>query len=254
MVQLCAQWCAERSTTAKPLSARYVCVTSVHGVMTAQGDPEFAKVLNKADISTPDGMPIVWALRSFGCKSQQRVYGPTLMLEICRSATEHGRRIFLYGGHEESLRSLAEKLRARFPALQIVGAYAPPFRPLTAQEERRVQRQIRDSDADLVFVGMSTPKQEKWMYEHLLCFPGVTLVGVGAAFDFHSGRKRQAPEWMQRNGLEWLFRLASEPTRLWRRYLLLAPRFLPLWAKQKIRFQRSAPTGFDGGNPEHLRR
>ncbi len=180
-------------------------------------------------------MPVVWALRSFGYRNQQRVYGPTLMLEICRRAAALGHRVFFYGGREETLFALKERLINRFPELQIGGAYSPPFRELTSEEERSVQAQIRESDADIVFVGISTPKQERWMCEHQYGFPGLTLIGVGAAFDFLAGRVRQAPGWMQRNGLEWLFRLMTEPDRLWRRYLLTTPQFLPLWAKQKWR-------------------
>jgi N-acetylglucosaminyldiphosphoundecaprenol N-acetyl-beta-D-mannosaminyltransferase len=236
---LCQQWSQERRI-APSNRARYICVTSVHGIIMARDDAEIAKTLNEADIATPDGMPLVWAMRSFGWRHQQRVYGPALMLEICRDAARSGQRIFLYGGRDETLSALKAKLQERFPELIIAGAFAPPFRPLTLQEDETVQSMIRESDADLVFVGISTPKQEKWMYEHRSCFPGLTMVGVGAAFDFHAGRTRQAPPWMQRNGLEWLFRLAVEPRRLWRRYLLITPRFLPLWAMQKLRTRKPA--------------
>ncbi len=232
VVQLCEEWAAERRQ--HPLArARYICVTSVHGVIMAQDDPEVARVINQADIATPDGMPVVWAIRSFGHSEQQRVYGPTLMLEICKNSERTGDRIFLYGGRADTLPVLQEKLLEKFPGLAIAGSYSPPFRALTAQEDASVIQHIRDSQADIVFVGISTPKQEKWMYEHRDSFPGVTLIGVGAAFDFHAGRTRQAPSWMQRNGLEWLFRLLSEPARLWRRYLLITPRFIPLWARQR---------------------
>lgn len=233
VVALCRDWAAERRVA--PISrARYICVTSVHGVIMAQDDPEVAKYLNEADIATPDGMPVVWALRSFGHSQQQRVYGPTLMLEICRSAEQNGDRIFLYGGRQDTLPLLVDSLLDKFPRLRIAGSYSPPFRPLTAEEDQAVCDSIAESQADIVFVGISTPKQERWMYEHRGCFPGVTLIGVGAAFDFHAGRTKQAPSWMQRNGLEWLFRLSSEPGRLWRRYLLITPRFIPLWARQRF--------------------
>jgi N-acetylglucosaminyldiphosphoundecaprenol N-acetyl-beta-D-mannosaminyltransferase len=203
--------------------------------MMAQDDRKVAQILNDADVATPDGMPVVWALRSFGCRKQQRVYGPTLMLEICRRAAETGQRIFLYGGREDTLPLLISRLQNQFPRLLIAGSYSPPFRPLTEAEEEDVQYHINSSDADIVFVGISTPKQEKWMHEHRHCFSGVTMIGVGAAFDFHAGRTKQAPGWMQRRGLEWLFRLLMEPARLWKRYLLITPRFLPLWAMQKLR-------------------
>jgi N-acetylglucosaminyldiphosphoundecaprenol N-acetyl-beta-D-mannosaminyltransferase len=192
-------------------------------------------ILNYADIATPDGMPLVWALRSFGAKEQKRVYGPTLMLHLCESAARNGHRIFLYGGREECLHDLRARLEDRFPGLRIVGSFSPPFRPLNPEETEGIRQRIRDSEADLVFVGISCPKQERWMYENREALPGVVMIGVGAAFDFHAGRVRQAPVWIQRNGLEWLFRLAMEPARLWRRYLLVTPRFLPLWALQLLR-------------------
>ncbi len=234
VITLCAQWAAERKQTRSP-AGRYICVTSVHGIMTAHDDPEMAKILNEADIATPDGMPVVWALRSFGAKNQQRVYGPTLMLGICAAAAESGMRVFLYGGHAAALPVLEARLRKQFPGLAIAGSYSPPFRALTPHEDEQVIGMIRDSRADLVFVGIGTPKQEKWMYGHRRRLPGVTLIGVGAAFDFHAGRTSQAPGWMQGSGLEWLFRLVAEPRRLWKRYLLVTPRFLPLWALQKLR-------------------
>ncbi|HLK67798.1 MAG TPA: WecB/TagA/CpsF family glycosyltransferase [Bryobacteraceae bacterium] len=236
VAQYCAQWIAERGASSAVDRARYICVTSVHGIITAQDEPEVCEILNGADIATPDGMPVVWALRSFGEKQQQRVYGPTLMLHLCESAALHGHRIFLYGGVEESLRQLRARLEQRIPGIQIVGEYSPPFRELTPDENAQVERQILASGADLVFVGISTPKQERWMRAHRATLPGVVMVGVGAAFDFHAGRVRQAPPWMQRRGLEWFFRLWMEPARLWRRYVLVTPRFLPLWAMQWIRF------------------
>jgi N-acetylglucosaminyldiphosphoundecaprenol N-acetyl-beta-D-mannosaminyltransferase len=236
VVQLCAQWAAERRAgTGLTNRGRYITITSVHGLIEAQDKPELKRIFNEADIATPDGMPVVWAVRSFGHRKQQRVYGPTLMLNICRNAAITGDRIFLYGGREDTLPVLTERLLQQFPTLQIAGSYSPPFRPLTPEEDASVQNQIRASNADIVFVGISTPKQEKWMYEHRSCFPGVTMLGVGAAFDFHAGRTKQAPAWMQRNGLEWLFRLFMEPARLWKRYLVMTPRFLPLWAMQLLR-------------------
>jgi N-acetylglucosaminyldiphosphoundecaprenol N-acetyl-beta-D-mannosaminyltransferase len=233
VVACCRGWIGERRAGKNGPVARYICITSVHGVITARDDREVQHILNAADIATPDGMPLVWALRSFGVKEQQRVYGPTLMLHLCADAAREGHRVFLYGGREESLRELRRRLQARFPELQIVGAYSPPFRPLTPGEDEDVERRIHESAADVVFVGISTPKQERWMYNHRHRFPGVVMVGVGAAFDFHAGRVRQAPPWMQRGGLEWVFRLWMEPQRLWQRYLLVTPRFLPLWAIQR---------------------
>jgi N-acetylglucosaminyldiphosphoundecaprenol N-acetyl-beta-D-mannosaminyltransferase len=219
-------------------SGRYICVTSVHGVISSVLDPAIRQVINNADIVTPDGMPLVWALRSFGVRGQTRVYGPNLMLAACRRAAELGHRIFLYGGHGETLDLLERNLLAQFPGLQIAGRYSPPFRPLTAEESTDVRRMITDCQADVIFVGLSTPKQEQWMAQYRELLPGVVLVGVGAAFNFHAGTVKQAPSWMQRKGLEWLFRLFAEPQRLWKRYLLVTPLFLPLWAMQKVRILR----------------
>ncbi|MES1262594.1 MAG: WecB/TagA/CpsF family glycosyltransferase [Acidobacteriota bacterium] len=245
---VCAGWIENRAAAR---AARYICVTSVHGVMEARKDSSLRAVFNEADIATPDGMPVVWALRSFGFPEQQRVYGPTLMLTLCEQAEQRGHRIFLYGGRPEALEALGVHLRERFPRLVIAGSYSPPFRPLTVQEELSVRREIATAAPDLLFVGISTPKQERWMAEHRACFPGVVMAGVGAAFDFHAGRVRQAPGWMQRRGLEWLFRLTMEPTRLWKRYILVTPLFLPCWALQKLRMSlghagRSGDAGTNG--------
>jgi N-acetylglucosaminyldiphosphoundecaprenol N-acetyl-beta-D-mannosaminyltransferase len=226
----CASWIGDQ-TQNDP--SHYVCVTSVHGVMEARKDSGLRSILNDADIATPDGMPLVWALRSFGVANQQRVYGPTLMLVLCEQAARLGHRVFLYGGRPETLEVLRSNLIERFPALKIAGSYSPPFRDLTQDEEYEVQRQIADAAPDLLFVGISTPKQERWMSAHRNLFRRIVMVGVGAAFDFHAGRVQQAPAWMQRNGLEWFYRLTREPARLWRRYLLVTPWFLPLWAMQK---------------------
>lgn len=229
VVECCRHWIEDRPSAA----ARYICVTCVHSIMAARHDVELQGIMNGADIATPDGMPLVWALRSFGVRDQQRVYGPDLMLALCRQAEQKGHRIFLYGGREDTLPVLRAKLLSRFPGLTIAGQYSPPFRPLTAEEDADVVERIRESRAQLIFVGISCPKQERWMFAHRHHLPHTVMIGVGAAFDFHSGRVRQAPHWMQRAGLEWLFRLAMEPTRLWKRYLLTTPMFLPLWAMQK---------------------
>ncbi len=240
------RWVEERrSGTAAP-AARYICVTSVHGVITARDHADFREILNSADIATPDGMPLVWALRSFG------VYGPDLMWKLCENAARHGDGIFLYGGRAESLDALCRRLQQMFPGIRIVGRYSPPFRSLTPEEDSAVTALIANSGADLVFVGISTPKQERWMYEHRHAFPGVVMIGVGAAFDFHAGRLRQAPAWMRQNGFEWLFRLIMEPARLWRRYLVVTPRFLPLWAMQRVLAAVRLSGNGLGGKPEHV--
>jgi N-acetylglucosaminyldiphosphoundecaprenol N-acetyl-beta-D-mannosaminyltransferase len=238
---LCKSWISERrrrQSVSGSGRARYICVTSVHGVITAFSDPVFREILNAADVATPDGMPVVWALRSFGERHQSRVYGPDLMMALCGQAAEAGHSIFLYGAREETLKNLRLNLTKRFPGLRIVGSIAPPFRPLTLEEDERNVRHILDSGAEIVFVGLSTPKQEAWMFTHREQLPGVIMLGVGAAFDFHAGNVPQAPHWMQRAGLEWLFRLLKEPKRLWKRYLLVTPIFLPLWALQKLRLLR----------------
>ncbi len=234
------EWVEEqREIPSRP--ARYICVTSVHGIITAREAPAFRDILNDADIVTPDGMPVVWAMRSFGVRNQERVYGPDLMLALCQQAAEFGHRVFLYGARPETLESLQATLVRRCPGLQIVGLISPPFRPLTPAEDLVYVRKIQESRADLVFVGLSTPKQERWMQSHRLSLPGTILVGVGAAFDFHAGRIRQAQGWIRRAGLEWLFRLLMEPRRLWKRYLLTTPKFLPLWALQRVGVLRYSP-------------
>ncbi|HVX65826.1 MAG TPA: WecB/TagA/CpsF family glycosyltransferase [Bryobacteraceae bacterium] len=244
VVDTCSRWAEERraASGAAPLAARYVCVTSVHGIVLSVLDPELRGVFNRADVITPDGVPLVWALRSFGARSQQRVYGPNLMLELCARSERSGYRIFLYGGRQEALDLLTNNLRRRFPNLAIVGTYSPPFRPLTPAETEEIARRIRESGAEFVFVGLSTPKQDRWMAQVRGLLPETTLFGVGAAFDFHAGTLRQAPAWMQRHGLEWLFRLAMEPKRLWKRYVLVTPIFLPLWGLQKLGILRYQPS------------
>jgi N-acetylglucosaminyldiphosphoundecaprenol N-acetyl-beta-D-mannosaminyltransferase len=233
VANVCSRWIEDRSSSQ---AARYICVTSVHGIITGRHDPAVRDVLNEADIATPDGMPVVWALRSFGLRRQQRVYGPTLMLHLCQAAADAGHGIYLFGGSTETVSQLRHNLIKRFPTLNIAGYHSPPFRPATFEEDERTKMEIRESGARLLFVGISTPKQELWMRDHKQAFPGLVMVGVGAAFDFHAGRVKQAPSWMQGSGLEWFFRLCSEPRRLWRRYLLVTPQFLPLWAWQWLDF------------------
>jgi N-acetylglucosaminyldiphosphoundecaprenol N-acetyl-beta-D-mannosaminyltransferase len=204
----------------------YICVTGVHGVMEAQDDAAFKQILNGAFLCTPDGMPMVWAGKLNGHRAMGRVYGPDLMLDVCAWSEQSGCRHFFYGGGEGVAELLAEKLRARFPKLQVAGTFMPPFRPLTPEEEQALQAQIRAAQPDILWVGLSTPKQEKFMAEYLPKLDVTLMVGVGAAFDFHSGRVRQAPRWMQRSGLEWFYRLCSEPRRLGRRYLRNNPLFV----------------------------
>ena len=216
----------------------YVCVTGVHGVMESHDDPQVKAALNGALYCTPDGMPMVWLGRLAGKKDITRVYGPDLMLRLCEGSVKDGTRHFFYGGTNGVAAELSEKLCARFPGLLIAGVCQPPFRPLNAEEERALIEQVRAARPDFFWVGLSTPKQEMFMAEYLPKLETTVMLGVGAAFDFHSGRVRQAPAWMQRSGLEWLFRLCMEPRRLWKRYLRNNPRFVYLVLKQWLGLQR----------------
>jgi len=207
--------------------SRYVCVANVHMVMEAHDDPAFRELVNAADLVTPDGMPLVWLLRRKGFPQQERVYGPELTLRVCQMAAEEGIPVGFYGGRPEALEALVKNLQRRFPRLQVAYAFSPPFRPLSPAEDEEVIQAIRASGARILFVGLGCPKQERWMAEHKGRVPAVML-GVGAAFDLHAGRVRQAPFWMQRMGLEWLFRLVQEPRRLWARYARHNPRFVIL--------------------------
>lgn len=203
----------------------YVCVATVHMVMEAHDVPAFRQVVNEAALVTPDGMPLVWCLRRLGLRDATRVYGPDLTPRIVTKAAELGIPVGFYGGTENSLNRLTTMLRESYPALRIAYAYAPPFRPLSSEEDQRVEREIIDSGVRIVFVGLGCPKQEQWMADHVKRLDAV-LVGVGAAFDFLTKTKPQAPRWMMAAGLEWVFRLATEPRRLWRRYLKQNPRFV----------------------------
>jgi len=204
----------------------YVCVTGVHGVMEAQDDPALRDILNHAFLNTPDGMPMVWMGRLHGYGQMNRVYGPDLMLLVAGSAKTRGYTHFLYGGAEGVAQQLQRNLEIKFPGIKIIGTYTPPFRPLTAIEEADLVQILNDKRPDMIWVGLSTPKQEKFMAYFRGRLNATLMFGVGAAFDFHAGRVRQAPFWMQRSGLEWLFRLCCEPRRLWRRYFRNNPLFV----------------------------
>lgn len=204
----------------------YVCVTGVHGVMESQRDADLREIHERAGLVTPDGMPLVWLAHLAGLAHVHRVYGPDLMLACCRTSVERGYRHFLYGGAPGVTDVLTRRLRDRCPGLRIVGAYSPPFRTLEDAEDAALVERINDARPDVVWVGLSTPKQERWMAAHVGRLEAPVLVGVGAAFDFLAGLKRQAPRWMRRSGLEWSFRLLSEPRRLGPRYLVNNPRFL----------------------------
>jgi N-acetylglucosaminyldiphosphoundecaprenol N-acetyl-beta-D-mannosaminyltransferase len=204
----------------------YVCVTGVHGVIESQADPELLAIHNASGLTTTDGMPLVWCCRKAGFPDTQRVYGPDLLPATIEAGIRHGWRHYFYGGADGVPEQLAENLQRRFPGMKVVGTMSPPFRALTAEEDDEIVAEINAVDPDIVWVGLSTPKQERWMASHVDRLNANALVGVGAAFDFHAGTVRQAPRWVQRSGLEWAFRLAIEPRRLWRRYVRIVPTFL----------------------------
>lgn len=212
----------------------YVNVCTTHTVLECHDAPALAAIVNQAGLATPDGMPLVWLGRLHG-HAVERVYGPDVMLALCERGQERGYRHFFYGGAEGVAGALVDRLRARFPAMQVAGTFTPPFRPLTAEEEHNVAAMINASGADIVWVGLGTPKQDYWVARFRPLLQAPVLIAVGAAFDFHAGRVRQAPRWMQRSGLEWFFRLTQNPRRLWRRYVLGNPRFVYLVVRQLLR-------------------
>jgi N-acetylglucosaminyldiphosphoundecaprenol N-acetyl-beta-D-mannosaminyltransferase len=212
-------------TLAKRRVGAYVCICNVHSIVTAWRTPDFRAVVNDADMVTPDGAPIAWALRAMGHASQERINGPDLMWNLCGRASGEGVSVFLYGSTCETVQALIGRLVAVFPDLVIAGYHCPPFRPLTETENEAVVREINESGAGIVFVSLGCPKQERWIADHRKSVSAVAL-GVGAAFDYHAGTVRRAPGWMQRCGLEWLYRLYQEPTRLWKRYLVTNSLFL----------------------------
>jgi N-acetylglucosaminyldiphosphoundecaprenol N-acetyl-beta-D-mannosaminyltransferase len=214
--------------------AGYVCLCTVNGLAEARRDPQFRRIFNESWLTTPDGMPLVW----MGPKGVERVYGPDLMLAVCDAGRARGLRHFLYGGKPGVAGALAERLLARFPGIIIAGTFTPPFRELTGAELDGLRAEVARAAPDIVWVGLGTPKQERFM-----AGPGRSLgvplqVGVGAAFDFHSGRLPQAPRWMQRGGLEWLFRLGTEPRRLGPRYLVTNTLFVLHLAAQRLGIRR----------------
>ena len=212
---------------AKQHESRYVCVANVHMLMEAYDAPEFQNIVNAADLVTPDGMPLVWMLRCLGYSKQERVYGPDLTVKLIEAAVMQEMGIGFYGGTVETLAQLTALFKEKYPNLQIKYSYSPPFRELTAAEDESVILAVNASGAEILFIGLGCPKQERWMAVHKGRIRAV-MVGVGAAFDIHARQKPQAPAWMQHAALEWLFRLVSEPHRLWRRYLYHNPRFLAL--------------------------
>ena len=211
----------------RSLESRYVCIANVHMMMEAFGSLEFRMIIDNADLVTPDGMPLVWMLRLKGERNQPRVYGPTLMLHVLESAAHDKIPVGFYGGAPEVLVSLIQRMQARYDTLNVAFSFSPPFHAMSPEEDADMIEQINQSGARILFVGLGCPKQEIWMAGHRGKVNAVML-GVGAAFDIHSGIKPQAPMWMQKAGLEWLFRLFAEPRRLWKRYLYHNPRFIVL--------------------------
>jgi len=222
----------------------YVCCVPAHAVMEVYDHPELRKVYAESGLNTPDGMAIVWLLRQAGHKQVERVYGPDLLLAACEFGLRPGWKHYFYGGTPEAAHGLASKLCARFPGLQVVGVESPPFQALDELETEEATERIRSTTPDIVWVGLGSPKQEQWMHDQVTKLGVPVLVGVGAAFDFLSGVKPQAPRWMQRSGLEWLHRLATEPKRLWKRYLLGYPRFVWLVLMERLGLLKyDDPTG-----------
>lgn len=218
----------------------YVCVANVHMTMEAFDDIAFREIVERADMVTPDGMALVWALRLLGRRHAERVRGPDLMPAVLAWAERTATPVGFYGAAPDTLERLTVRCQERFPRLRIAYVHAPPFRPLTADEDAAVVAAIRSSGARIVFVGLVCPKQERWMAQHVARLDSV-LIGVGAAFDMHAGTLEQAPAWLQRAGLEWAFRLVQEPRRLWRRYLHHNPRFVWLFVRQLLLERVRAP-------------
>lgn len=212
----------------------YVCVTGAHGVIESRTNPRLRAIHNGAGMVVPDGMPLVFMMRILGFSPVSRVYGPDLMRRLTCSSAKKGYRQFYYGGGPGLADRLATALTAKYPSLKVVGTLSPPFRPMTPEEDDAVIDMINSAEPDIVWVGLSTPKQELWMASHVARLKAPVLVGVGAAFDFLSGTKSQAPAWMQRSGLEWTYRLMHEPRRLWRRYARIVPLFLLLAVAQIV--------------------
>lgn len=212
----------------------YACVANVHMIMEAFDSEDFRKILNKADIVTPDGMPIVLLLRILGLKGQKRVYGPTLMKYLCEASAQSNISVGFYGSTPETLMALLHNLLESIPNLKVGYTYSPPFHQLSSEEDKTIIKEINASKIKILFVGLGCPKQERWMAAHHARIK-VVMIGVGASFDFFAGTKKQAPKWMMQTGLEWLFRLFTEPNRLWQRYLYNNPRFIFLAIRQILR-------------------
>ena len=238
-----AQAIDQISTWIETGARQYISVCTVHTIMECRQDERVRRAVNQAGLATPDGMPLVWLSKWQSGLEVSRVYGPDLMLALCEHAAARGYRHYFYGGAQGVPELLAARLQSRFPGLKVAGCYAPPFRPLTAEEEAQIIARINQAAPDIVWVGLGTPKQDLWMAAHRPQLAAPVLIAVGAAFDFHTGRVAQAPRWMQRNGLEWLYRLLQEPRRLWYRYLIYNPLFVVLVIAQMLGLKRYTLTG-----------
>ncbi|MDQ2745671.1 MAG: WecB/TagA/CpsF family glycosyltransferase [Acidobacteriota bacterium] len=215
----------------------YVCFSTVHMTMESLDNPDYGAKVNAADLIIPDGMPLVWMQKLQGAKDANRLRANDLMIELCAFAEKNDLSVGFYGGKQTVIDAILERARRDFPKLKIAYAVSPPFRPLTDAEDAEITREINRQKPDLLFMGLGCPKQENWMAAHKNNLTAVML-GVGASFDFFAGNVRESPEWLGKLGLEWLFRLTQEPKRLWRRYLILNPRFVWLAARQLLKNQR----------------
>ena len=229
-----AQALDQISTWIEQSARQYVCICTVHTIMECRQSEEVRRAVNQAGLATPDGMPLVWLGRLKSKHAVTRVYGPDLMLALCELSAQRGYRHFFYGGAAGVAELLAQRLQARFPGLQVAGTYAPPYRPAAYEEASQTIDLINQAKPDIIWVGLGTPKQDLWMAAHRHRLTAPVLIAVGAAFDFHAGRIPQAPQWMQRSGLEWFFRLLHEPRRLWYRYLVYNPLFILLTLVQSL--------------------
>ncbi len=233
-VEQILEWAGNRST-----SAKQVCVSGVHGVIEAEHDESFRGILNGADLNVADGVPIVWLGRLAGIKGIGRVFGPDLMLEVCKHSLTRQYSHFFYGGNEGVADALAGTMQALYPGIRIAGTYSPPFRKLTEEEQATIVNLINNAHPDILWVGLSTPKQERWIAAIKDRLKVGVMLGVGAAFDYNTGKIKRAPAWVQSAGLEWLFRLIQEPRRLYRRYLINNPKFLWLLAGQLLGLRKT---------------
>lgn len=215
----------------------YVLASNVHTVMMSQNDDHYRRISNRADICLPDGKPLIWAARLLENEKIKRICGRDLMRSLCEKSLISGYSHYFFGGREEILDLLINKLKGKYPRINIAGSYSPPFRPLTPEEDARIIQMINESKADIVWVGLGAPKQERWIAERLGKIESPVMVAVGAAFDFLAGNVSQAPQWIQKAGLEWLYRFGIEPHRLWRRYVFNNPKFIYLLMCQRLKLR-----------------